>query len=327
MNSNYKYITVENPNGPPKDIAGIPFAQLVDIPLDDYDGAAQVTAHDMYLPNFSMRISKGVFEYDAMLLNTSANGIELLGSCLFPQGKLKSHLHNETSRIESFSGTQNFKYDPMNEIRHRIAAHTPFHIIHFSVNPEHFFQFLPDDENWSELLKAKIRNNERVIGPRSTPILLAQERALQIILDCPLTGKLGEIMIETSITQIMLLQLHSLFQKENDALQRTVSKRDVDIVQSLKEYLSKTFLEDHKLDNLARHFGTNTNKLMQLFKQTFGRSIFDYLGELKMEHAHTLLQDDEKMVVEVARIVGYKNPHHFSTAFKKKFGICPSQVR
>jgi AraC-like DNA-binding protein len=44
-----------------------------------------------------------------------------------------------------------------------------------------------------------------------------------------------------------------------------------------------------------------------------------------MDTAYTLLQDD-KSVSEVAELIGYKNPHHFTAAFKKRFGFLPSQV-
>ncbi|MEJ0054176.1 MAG: AraC family transcriptional regulator [Bacteroidota bacterium] len=45
-----------------------------------------------------------------------------------------------------------------------------------------------------------------------------------------------------------------------------------------------------------------------------------------MEHAWHLLKNENWRVVEVAREVGYKNPNHFSTAFKRKYGISPSQL-
>ncbi|NML68572.1 helix-turn-helix transcriptional regulator [Chryseobacterium sp. RP-3-3] len=32
-------------------------------------------------------------------------------------------------------------------------------------------------------------------------------------------------------------------------------------------------------------------------------------------------------ISEVSDVVGYKNPRHFSTAFKKKFGIVPSPLK
>jgi AraC-like DNA-binding protein len=328
MSKKYNYLLIDNPNGRP-DGVDAPFAQLINLPVTASDelgkDVAQVQAQDMYLPHYSVRVSKGVFAYDALLLNTSANGIDLLGSCIFREAVIQSGVNNKVL-VEGYSGTQNFKYDPNNEIQHRVPANTPFHIIHFGADLDYFLSFLPESENWSALLKNKIQNKERIMGMRYTPIQLAQERALQTIFDCPLSGKLGELMIETAITQIILLQLSAVFQ-QTESQQEKISKRDIEIVQSLKEYLAKTFLETHSLDNLARHFGTNTNKLMTLFKRTFGKSIFDYLSELKMEYAHNLLFDEKKMIAEVAREVGYKNPHHFSTAFKRKYGFNPSQLR
>jgi AraC family transcriptional activator of pyochelin receptor len=86
-------------------------------------------------------------------------------------------------------------------------------------------------------------------------------------------------------------------------------------------------LEDHCLSTLAKQFGTNTNKLMTLFKKVFGKSIFEFIGEQRMDHAMSLLRDGGYMVVEVARTIGYKNPNHFSSAFKRRFGINPSDVK
>jgi AraC-like DNA-binding protein len=328
MSNKYNYILIDNPNGRPDGIDA-PFAQLINLPLTVSDefgkDVAQIEAQDMYLPHYSVRVSKGVFGHDALLMNTGANGIDLLGSCIFREVSVKSFVDDKVM-VESYSGTQNFKYDPMNEIKHIIPANKPFNMIHFGADLNYFMQFLPETEDWSALLKNKIHNQERIMGSRSTPILLAQEHALQTIFDCPLNGKLGELMIETAITQIILLQLSAVF-KESPVATERLSKRDIDIVQSLRDYLSKSFLEDHTLENLAKHFGTNTNKLMTLFKRTFGKSIFDYLSELKMDYAHMLILEEQKMVTEVAHIIGYKNPNHFSTAFKRKFGINPSQLR
>jgi AraC-like DNA-binding protein len=44
-----------------------------------------------------------------------------------------------------------------------------------------------------------------------------------------------------------------------------------------------------------------------------------------MDKAKLLLKEG-KPVREVAFEVGYKNAHHFTTAFKKKFGYLPSKI-
>ena len=60
-------------------------------------------------------------------------------------------------------------------------------------------QFLPEDEPWAEKLKARIERKERIVGDHFAAIEPAQEQALKNIFNTPLKGKLGYMMIETSI--------------------------------------------------------------------------------------------------------------------------------
>jgi AraC-like DNA-binding protein len=199
-------------------------------------------------------------------------------------------------------------------------------MIHLAYTGEYLNEFLPDDQHWADLIKDRIRKKERILGEHFSAITLTQQQALKNIFNCPLEGKLGYMMIETSIIQIILIQMHSLFHQE--AIKQPVAnRRDVETIQQLKEHLTKTFLDDHCLPTLARQFGTNTNKLMSLFKKIFGRSIFEFIGELRMDHALQLLRDEGLLVTEVARTIGYKNPNHFSCAFKKRYGVSPSDVK
>lgn len=335
MNNAYNFITLNNPNLPILSSAAAsstPLGLFLDSPPDERNmyeqSIAQVQCHDMYLPNFSIRASKGIFRQDAKLSNHNNEGIDLLGSCIFLQGTIKSVLPNEQSGVESYAGTQNFKYDPQNEYSHIVPADTAFHLVHFSYTYDYFSQFLPENERWADQLKSKIENKERILGDRVVKITSAQQRALQNILDCPLEGKLGYLMIETSIVQLILLQLHALFHLEQSTLTYIQpNKRDKVLMEELKEHLSKTFLDDHSISDLSKRFGVNTNKLMCLFKTVFNKSIFEYIGTLRMEHARHLIIDQDMLITEVARTIGYKNPNHFSAAFKKHFGVNPSKLK
>lgn len=51
-----------------------------------------------------------------------------------------------------------------------------------------------------------------------------------------------------------------------------------------------------------------------------------YWQTVKMEQAKLMLADMNMDISEVAEAVGYKNARHFSTAFKKQFGLSPSQL-
>jgi len=96
---------------------------------------------------------------------------------------------------------------------------------------------------------------------------------------------------------------------------------------AVRNFLQAAFLEEHSLLSLSRRFGINQNKLKTGFKALFGLPVIAYLYDLRMDYAHTLLADHNRNVSEVAPIVGYHNANHFSTAFKRKFGISPSQLK
>jgi AraC-like DNA-binding protein len=328
MNRNYQYTTINHPNLaiPKQETTTQPFGYYLDFKGDDENSITGVKIQDMYLPNFSIRISEGELEREGVFVNTSAEGLDLFGTCLFLKGNVKTSVNKHKDGIISFNGSQNFKYDPNNIFVHTTPAHAPFHIAHVSVKPAYLFQFLPDNERWADMLRRKVQNGESFVGDRYTPITILQERALQNVFNCPLTGKLGQLMIETSLVQIILIQLHSIYVTK-EIISVETGKRDMEVINELKDHLNKTFLEDHSLDNLSREFGVNTSKLMALFKKVFNKSIFEYLSELRMDYAREILMEGDYLVTEVARKLGYKNPNHFSAAFKKRFGFCPSQLR
>lgn len=334
MSSVYNYIAVNNPQVPvhgPDENPHVRMGVLTDVTElmaadpdlpSDYDARLQ----DIYLPHATVRTYQGKFAHNVRLITDSGTSGDQVGSCLFLNGKMTTVLDGRREGIVIGKGQQNFKYDPHNEYQHWSEEETPYHIIHFSIEPEHFIDILPQNERWAESLKNKIRTRQRVLGEMPAYISLQQYKLLQNVFDCPMTGKLGQLMMETSVTQIVLWQLHALFQKEEDPRRAKSIRQDQDMAQSVKEFLAQTFLDDHSIAGLARHFGTNTNKLMTLFRKYFGISIFEYISELKMDHARHLIHEG-KYITEVARTLGYKNPHHFSTAFKRKYGVCPSTLK
>lgn len=308
-------------------VSGLPLAEL----LDSTEGAREHMntlgevdrSIDMVLPNFSLRAYEGTLYRDALLVNQEKSGGKYLGSCFFIESKLFSHMPGYEESIDTFNRSHNFKYDPQNEAEHYLPAHSKLNFIHFSYRADFINEILPDDEKWADNLRNHFDKQVALIGKKAKPISLWQDRALHNIFNCQLKGKWAEMMIESSFAQLLYLQMNALFNQE-ESTPEGFTKKDMEVMHALKDHLNKTFLDDHSMVQLGRHFGINTNKLMSQFKKLFGMSVFEYLTELRMEYASQLLTDKNMMVVEVAQILGYKNPNHFSAAFKKRFGIIPS---
>jgi AraC-like DNA-binding protein len=131
------------------------------------------------------------------------------------------------------------------------------------------------------------------------------------------------IFLEAKILELLSMQLERL---ENKQLSPgNFSKEDVSRLEEAKTLVEQNLQTPCSLIELARKTGLNDFKLKKGFKELFGHTVFGYLFELRMDSAYQLLKEG-KTVGEVSEIVGYKNSHHFTSAFKKKYNLLPSQI-
>ena len=95
-------------------------------------------------------------------------------------------------------------------------------------------------------------------------------------------------------------------------------------------YVVKSSLQLHPnqppdIAGLAREAGMSEPKLRKLFKQTFGKGIFEYYQFERMQEAAKLLTGKKLTVAEVGYELGFTNLSHFSRVFEGHFGIKPKK--
>jgi len=64
-----------------------------------------------------------------------------------------------------------------------------------------------------------------------------------------------------------------------------------------------------------------------IMKALTGEPPMSFIRKLRLHKAKTLLQTTELNVSEIAYDLGFTDPHYFSRAFKKEFGMPPSDLR
>ncbi|MEL7121345.1 MAG: AraC family transcriptional regulator [Bacteroidota bacterium] len=146
------------------------------------------------------------------------------------------------------------------------------------------------------------------------------------IVSCSRKGKFKRMFLEAKIIELLLLQLEQMNQKnliENYKLKKT----DIDKMHAAKEIMLHNLDQAYSLSKLAQMVGTNEFTLKKGFKEVFGNTVFRFWSISKMEQAKIMLAEKGKTVGEVSTLVGYKNPQHFSNAFKKQFGVVPSYFK
>ena len=199
-------------------------------------------------------------------------------------------------------------------------------LAHIEFGLDYFKSLLCPSERWSAELHEKIQRQQMIYSGGSIACRNTNE-IIQSILNCGLTGNLRKLFLEAKVMELVALQLEHYRGLKEIQAPGSLRKSDLNLMDEVKSFLSTNFTEEHSLHSIATHFGINEFKLKKNFKLKFGHTVFDFLFDLKMDHAYQLLRDGGKFVNEVSREVGYKNPNHFTTAFTKRFGVSPSKLR
>jgi DNA-binding response OmpR family regulator len=99
------------------------------------------------------------------------------------------------------------------------------------------------------------------------------------------------------------------------------------LFRTTRELLISRLHETPNLADLAHAANTNPYRLNQAFRHCVGTTVFDFLFEERMKHALRLLSDTSLDIRTIAAAVGYDAARNFSTAFRKRFGCSPSELR
>ena len=156
---------------------------------------------------------------------------------------------------------------------------------------------------------------------------MQMQAILQQLDNTQLLGKAAGAYADLKVLELFLLQLQQMEVQKYQAYQYCQTHTDIDKIHEVSELIVSDLLHTPSISELAREVGMNEKKLCYGFKEVFGNTIFGYLYDYKMNLAQQLLLYTDKSISEIAFQCGYEYLSHFSTAFKRKFGMTPQGVR
>ena len=98
-------------------------------------------------------------------------------------------------------------------------------------------------------------------------------------------------------------------------------------IQQAKNIVITNMTNPPTLNNLSVEINLSLKKLKEGFKKIYGKPVYQYLLEHKMELAKKLLSENNYNVNEVSIKLGYSTASHFITAFKNKYGLTPKNFK
>tara|TARA_R110002073_G_scaffold274296_2_gene437809 strand:- start:1745 stop:2584 length:840 start_codon:yes stop_codon:yes gene_type:complete len=96
---------------------------------------------------------------------------------------------------------------------------------------------------------------------------------------------------------------------------------------NIMEYTMNNFNKEIDLATIAEISNMTSNAFCRYFKQRTNKTYFQFLIEVRIEHACRLLKNHDALIAEVSEKSGFKNISNFNRKFKDNKGITPSKFR
>lgn len=113
--------------------------------------------------------------------------------------------------------------------------------------------------------------------------------------------------------------------KQESGVYHSIDKGDIQKIYFVKETVLANLAVPPILGCLAKMICVSESKLKQLFRQVFGKSIYNYYQTARMNEAANLLK--HLSVSETGYELGFVSMSHFSKVFEKYHGITPKKFK
>ncbi len=132
-----------------------------------------------------------------------------------------------------------------------------------------------------------------------------------------------------ALQQIMAAQTHSILAELYSEQQTALGGGDLaaSVMQVAQARMQADFVSNLDVQQLARELNVGYRWFRHAFVHHTGFSPHQYIVELRLARARTLLAQSPMKIKEIAALSGFVNEHYFSRIFKARIGLPPEKWR
>ena len=153
-----------------------------------------------------------------------------------------------------------------------------------------------------------------------------QEKVGSLILQIETASSLKRLSLFFSLLELISELKYSLL--SSNLSRKMLSENEGMRMQAVMNFTLESLSKQIKLDEVATLANMSTNAFCRYFKQRTNKSYFQFLIEIRIEHACNLLTNKVDLSIsEVAELSGFQNLSNFNRRFRMEKGTTPSQFR
>lgn len=149
----------------------------------------------------------------------------------------------------------------------------------------------------------------------------------QIINAPDVSPLLRALYLESRALALIAEAFEQCFRWRRDPGREALRPLDRQRLQRIEDYLERFPRGEASIAALAREARTSANTLQRLFRSAYGTSVQHFVRARRLERARRAMEQEGASIGEAAFLAGYGSPANFSTAFKRHFGLSPSDLQ
>jgi AraC-like DNA-binding protein len=190
--------------------------------------------------------------------------------------------------------------------------------------------FLTDlmDDHWNSRWDPRCEAFPAAFAPVTLGVYRAQRHLVEAL---NAAAVLSDLAFEEHVSHIVIATLAEAFRYWNRGAKRkggqrpTCERRRVAMVEVVKEVIATQYGTNQSLETLARSAHCSAGQLARIFPAQTGFSVHAYQQHIRLRASLQLLRETPLELSAVAAQLGFASHSHFSTVFRRQFGISPSE--
>ena len=127
---------------------------------------------------------------------------------------------------------------------------------------------------------------------------------------------------------IFNLAQNTFFSCYNEEMKKDTIQRHTKIANDIIYYIYKYIDTNINLDELSENLGISKFHLHRIFKNEFGKNVYESIKSIRLQKAASLLLTNKhSTITQIAKMCGYSSQTAFSKVFKEKFAMTPKEWR
>ncbi|MNW26161.1 HTH-type transcriptional activator Btr [compost metagenome] len=136
-----------------------------------------------------------------------------------------------------------------------------------------------------------------------------------------------ELSIKSSLYRLLTLLVRSYVTECSQLPQHESRTRNLERFAPVFDYIAEHLDQELTASELADLIGLSRYHFSRLFSSLTGRTISEYINQLRINRSEQLLRHSTMTVSEIAWAIGFKDVSYFSRTFKKYKSLSPSELR